>query len=93
MMLENHDSTTSIGDTAGSIIVDQFRWLRDGDRFYYEFLINNDYFSAWEKSQILGTTMGELLKRNFNGDEVDFPDNPFIMPPNYRQALKDRCQL
>lgn len=92
MMLENHDDTTSIGDTAGSIFIDQFKRLRDGDRFYYEYLINNNYFTSWEKSQIQETTMGLLLRRNFNGDEIDFPDNPFIMPPNYREALRDRCQ-
>lgn len=91
MMLEEHDDTTSIGETAANIIIDQFRRLRDGDRFYYEALINSGYFANWEKNQIMETTMGELLRRNFNGNEIDFPDNPFIKPENYRENLENRC--
>lgn len=93
MLLEDHDNTTSIGETAANVIIDQFKRLRDGDRFYYEELLDKHYFTKWEKDEIMETTMGKLLRRNFDGDEVDFPDNPFITPDNYRQNLKDRCNL
>lgn len=92
MMIEEHDHTTSISETAANIIIDQFRRTRDADRFYYEHLINTSYFTQLEKEEILDTTMGGLPRRNFNGDEIDFPDNPFIKPVNYNEQLRSRCE-
>ncbi|MCK9544286.1 MAG: peroxidase family protein [Novosphingobium sp.] len=91
MMIEEHDDTTSIGETAANIIIDQFRRIRNGDRFYYEKLLEDNYFSRWEEEEISETTMGKLLRRNFDGDEDDFPDNPFILPEDYRLTLEERC--
>lgn len=92
VMIEEHNSTTSIGDTAANIIIDQFRRTRDGDRFFYKQLLNSTYFTLEERNEILNTTLGSLLRRNFNGDHVDFPDNPFIRPIGYRESLRARCQ-
>jgi len=92
MMMESHDETTSIGETLGGVYIEQFKRLRDGDRFYYELLLDNHYFTQSEKQTIMNTTMGELLRRNFDGDEIDFPDNPFIKPEHYNDNLESRCQ-
>lgn len=92
MMLEEYGPETTIGETASGVIIDQFVRVRDGDRFFYQELIDSNYFNSWEKNEILGTTMGKLLRRNFDGDEISFPDNPFIRPDGYRQSLKDSCE-
>lgn len=91
LMLEEHDNSSSIGETAANIIVDQFKRLRDGDRFYYEALISQNYFDTWEKNQILNTSMGEILRRNLDGANETFPDNPFITPEGYKEYLKNLC--
>lgn len=91
MMVEEYNTSTSIGETAGNIIIDQFRRLRDGDRFFYKKLLQDNYFVRWEEEEILNSSMGDLLRKNLEGDEVSFPDNPFILPENYVQNLKNRC--
>lgn len=91
LMLEDYDNTTSIGPTARNIIIDQFKKLRDGDRFYYENLIRQQRFTQWEKDQIMNTNMGDILNRNLDGNAASFPENPFFTPDNYRTMLQNSC--
>lgn len=90
MTAEAHVPGSSFSRTSGNIIVDQFKRARDGDRFFYKQLINTGFFSLSERQAILDTTMGEILRRNFDvGDEI--PDNPFEAPDNFRQSLINSC--
>lgn len=92
LMMEDYDDSTSIGTTAGNIIIDQFKKIRDGDRFFYQNLISQNKFNQWEKDEILNTSMGEILDRNFDGNLASFPDNPFFTPQNYRDSLVNSCE-
>lgn len=83
---------TSFGRTGGHIIVDQFKRLQNGDRFFYKQLIKNKRFKKDQEQKILNTTMGEIIRRNlFEDPDFPYPDNPFISPENYRQTLIDSC--
>lgn len=88
---EDHVAGTSFGRTAGHIVVDQFRRTRDADRFFYKNLPHWLTFSIKERQQILGTTMGEILRRNLKDSSIEFPDNPFVVPENYRENLLNAC--
>ncbi len=56
---EDHVPGASVGPTHGSIIADQFRRLRDGDRYFYEYhLTSNEVF------QVNNTTLGDIIRRN-----------------------------
>ena len=88
---EDHVPGTSFGKTAGHIVVDQFRRSRDGDRFFYRNLPQWLSFSVEERQEIVGTTMGKLLRRNLKDSVFEFPDNPFVVPENYRDNLFNTC--
>lgn len=89
--LEDHVEGTSFGRTAGHIVVDEFRRTRDGDRFFYKNTVEWLRFPLKTRQTIESTTMGEILRRNLDGSVVEFPDNPFIVPENYRQNLALSC--
>lgn len=88
---EDHVPGTSFGKTAGHIVVDQFRRSRDADRFFYKNPSQWFTFTAKERQEIQNTTMGELLRRNLKDSIVEFPDNPFIVPDNYRENMASTC--
>ncbi len=71
---------SSFGKTQGSIIIDQYRRARAGDRFWFE----NNQFDSNDLTTIRGTTMSALLERNFN---VDLPESVFLTPGEDTEEL------
>ncbi len=74
-LAEDHVPGTNVGETFRTIIADQFRRLRDGDRFWYEqdpyFLANPDLLE-----EVRRTTLAQIIRRNTEiGEEL--PDVVF----------------
>ena len=64
MLSEQHvDEKSAFGPLVMRIIKEQFRKLREGDRFYFE---NDPSFSPAEIAEIKNTTMHDLIMRNTN---------------------------
>lgn len=74
LMAEDHTASGSLGETATTIIADQFERLRDGDRFWYENL-----YSRQEVREIENTTLGDIIERNTNIDSLQ--DDVFFFAP------------
>ena len=74
LMAEDHTENGSLGETATTIIADQFERLRDGDRFYYENTMSNR-----EIRQIENTTLADIIERNTNIDSLQ--SNVFFFSP------------
>jgi Animal haem peroxidase len=86
----------TIPPTMAGIITDTFIRVRKGDRFWHENQQQPESFSNLELALIRGTTMGGLIRSNFNfADEGDahrqVPDNPFTVPRNYKEYLQHSC--
>ncbi|GJM19269.1 MAG: hypothetical protein DHS20C14_14820 [Phycisphaeraceae bacterium] len=58
-LAEDHASNASLGPTFTAIIADQFRRIRDGDRFWYERM-----HSTAELDEIYATTLADVITRN-----------------------------
>lgn len=74
LMAEDHIENGSLGETATTIIADQFERLRDGDRFYYENTMSNR-----EIREIENTTLGDIIERNTELDSLQ--ENVFFFAP------------
>lgn len=74
LMAEDHTADGSLGETATAIIADQFERLRDGDRFYYENLLNDR-----EAREIESTTLADIIERNTDLDSLQ--SNVFFFSP------------
>lgn len=62
MLAEQHISDdAAFGELVMTIIKEQFKNLRDGDRFYFE---NDAAFTSEEIAEIKHTTMYDIMKRN-----------------------------
>lgn len=64
MLAEDHVEGSTLGVTAGAIIAEQFRAIRDGDRFFYE-----NVFSGRQLRDLNNTTLASVIERN---TDVDF---------------------
>ena len=76
-LAEDHVLGAAVGETLQAIISDQFRRLRDGDRYWFE---NDPYFLANPVllDQVRGTTLADIIRRNSPIDnEID--DNAFVV--------------
>ena len=76
-LAEDHVEGASVGETLQAVIGDQFRRLRDGDRFWFE---NDPYFVANSAllEEVRGTTLADIIRRNTSvGDELS--NNVFIV--------------
>jgi hypothetical protein len=60
-LAEDHIPGSIFGQTAKSVIEDQFTALRDGDRYYYE---NDTTISPTLKQRIKRTLLSDIIKRN-----------------------------
>lgn len=58
-LAENHLPGSSVGPTLSRIIADQFRRLRDGDRFWYQ-----STFSGAERAELEQTSLADVIQRN-----------------------------
>lgn len=75
---EDHVEGASVGATLQAVIGEQFRRLRDGDRFWFE---NDPFFAANTDlmDEVRGTTLADIIRRNTSvGDELS--DNVFVVP-------------
>lgn len=76
-LAEDHVAGASVGETLQAVIGDQFRRLRDGDRFWFEndpfFVANTDLLD-----EVRDTTLADIIRRNTSvGDELS--DNVFVV--------------
>ena len=61
MLAEEHMPDAIFGETIMTIMKDQFRALRDGDRFYY---LIDPALSANEVLEVRNTTLAKIIQRN-----------------------------
>ena len=74
LLAEDHTQSGSLGETATTIIADQFERLRDGDRLWYE-----NVFSDREIRDIENTSLGDIIERNTNIKSLQ--ENVFFFSP------------
>ena len=76
-LAEDHAPGASVGETLQAIISDQFRRLRDGDRFWFE---NDPFFLANPEllSQVRGIALANVIRCNTHL-EHEIQDNAFIV--------------
>ena len=60
-LAEKHLPGSSLGPTFTAIIVDQFRRLRDGDRYWYQ---NKGVLPAAVLREVQSTTLADIIRRN-----------------------------
>ncbi|KAG8590367.1 hypothetical protein GDO81_006737, partial [Engystomops pustulosus] len=70
---EPHVPNGRVGDTIGCLIGDQFRRIRDGDRYFYQ---NRGVFTQGQLEAIEGVSISSIICANTNIREV--PRNPFL---------------
>lgn len=93
MLIEQKQFLHYLPSTMAGILALQFTNMRDGDRFYYK---NRNQPKPPTLSELLlieSTSFGGLLKQHFNMKFYEVPDNPFYVPPLYRQTLNFLCQI
>ncbi len=61
LLAEEHLPGKMLGETLHKIMEDQFRKLRDGDRFFY---LNDPAFTQSERDEISGTKLSMIIERN-----------------------------
>ena len=83
LMAEDHTETGSLGETATTIIADQFERLRDGDRFWYENVLDNR-----EVREIENTSLADIIERNTNIDSLQ--ENVFFFAPEITGSVVAR---
>ena len=74
MILIDHLPNSNMGPLMSIAFLDQFHYLRDGDRFWYE---REGQFTPGELAEIYGTSLSDIIKRNF--DIKNLPENPFFV--------------
>ncbi len=72
MLAEDHGRDSSVGETASTIIAEQFERLRDGDRFWYE-----NVFTGSELRQLRQTSLADVIENNTN--VTGLQENVFFM--------------
>ncbi len=71
-LAEDHVAGASVGELAYTVLVDQFRRLRDGDRLWYQ-----NQFSGRDLARIENTTLADVMVRNTSIPEMH--DHVFFM--------------
>jgi hypothetical protein len=74
MLAEEHMPGAMFGETIMAIMKEQFKALRDGDRFYFE---NDPELNAEEKAEIRNMKLADLVKRNTPLQAMQ--ENVFVM--------------
>ncbi|XP_069701170.1 peroxidasin [Periplaneta americana] len=88
-ILEDQLEGAKVGPTFRCLLVEQFRRLRDGDRFWYE---NPSVFKPEQLTQIKQTSLGRVLCEN--GDDItDVTKNVFILPKKQTPAFVSCTEL
>ncbi|XP_071524649.1 peroxidasin homolog isoform X1 [Panulirus ornatus] len=82
-LLEDPTEGARVGPTFLCLLVDQFRRLRDGDRFWYE---NPSIFKREQLAQIKQVTLGRVMCDN--GDDIkDVTPDVFVLPREQKPAF------
>lgn len=78
-LLETDSNLGRIGPLFDAIIVEQFKRLREGDRFFFENKLNG-LFNSTELAEIRSTTLSDIIKRNmlFDSDFIGDAPAPFV---------------
>lgn len=71
-LAEDHVDGSSLGETFHTIVANQFTRLRDGDRYWYENILDADQIAEVES-----TTLADVIERNSNVDGLQ--DNVFLV--------------
>jgi len=69
-LAENNVSGSKMGELFTTINADQFRNLRDGDRYFYK-----NVYSGSELEEINNTSLSDIIRRNTDVDDIQ--DNAF----------------
>lgn len=75
MIAEDLVPGASVGETIGTILIDQFTRIRDGDRFWYE----NDPELSGLLSWIDSQKLSDVIIRNTNINEGEIQENLFFV--------------
>ncbi|GMR61893.1 hypothetical protein PMAYCL1PPCAC_32088, partial [Pristionchus mayeri] len=81
-----HRHSGLVGPLIACIIADQFKRIREGDRFWYE---NPTVFSPLQLQQIKKATLSRLLCDN--GDDIDRVQRNVFMFPGTSTQLYEKC--
>ncbi|KAG7177543.1 Peroxidasin-like 6, partial [Homarus americanus] len=88
-LLEDPVEGARVGPTFLCLLVDQFRRLRDGDRFWYE---NPTIFKTEQLTQIKQVTLGRVICDN--GDKIeDMTPDVFVLPREQNPAFMECSKL
>ncbi|WP_404306882.1 peroxidase family protein [Neorhodopirellula lusitana] len=74
LLAEDHTDDGSLGETATTIIADQFERIRDGDRLFYANTMSNS-----EIREIENTSLADIIEMNTNLDSLQ--ENVFFFTP------------
>ncbi|XP_077302328.1 peroxidasin [Arctopsyche grandis] len=81
-ILEDQVEGAKVGPLFQCLLVEQFRRLRDGDRFWYE---NPGIFKREQLNQIRQTTLARVLCDN--GDDMDLVSEDVFLLPEVQEGL------
>ncbi|CAI5456137.1 unnamed protein product [Caenorhabditis angaria] len=84
---ERRTSEALMGPTLACIIADQFRRLRDGDRFWYE---NEEMFSKAQLRQIKKVTLAKIICTN--GDDIDRIQRDIFIYHGNSTEFYEKCE-
>ncbi len=83
-LAEDHVDGASVGETLQAVIGEQFRRLRDGDRFWFEndpfFVANTDLLD-----EVRDTTLADIIRRNTSVED-ELSDNVFVVSDSSETA-------
>lgn len=74
MLAEQHVPDAMFGESIMTVMKDQFRAFREGDRFFYQ---SESYLTAEEKELIASTSLAKIITRNTNLQTIQ--DDVFTM--------------
>ncbi|KAJ8953259.1 hypothetical protein NQ318_015841 [Aromia moschata] len=86
------ETNTGPGELFEAIIFDQFKRIRDGDRFWYE-NTNNRLFTANDIKRIKSIRIYDIIMAVTKMDADDIPKNAFKAPVISDSGLITKCRL
>ncbi len=76
-LCEPHLTGTNLGETMTTLFIDQFKRLRDGDRFYFE---NSEIFPEEFTNTIFETSFADVIRRNTSIEGLAVNEYAFFKP-------------